>query len=487
VVAVGVIGWFFYDAYRPVTVESDPLVVNDITGMNPVTVAENIRPTTIEEISEAIRATTGPISIGGARFSMGGQIAYPNSLHLDMRDFNKVVALDPEKKLITVQSGITWAEIQKVVDPHDLSVKIMQDYNNFTVGGSLSVNAHGRFLQGGPIINSVRSMKMVLADGQLYEADRQVNSPLFYAAIGGYGAIGVIVEVTLELADNLPLERTTHQMRFDEYLAYFNREIRYNPYLVLHNAFLYPPSFEILRDISWSLTDKPLTNDQRLRNFNRSHWWKPAAIDLIARSNLLKRLRENLLDPVRLEKPSVVMRNYETSYDLHEFGFASRRGSTLALREYFVPVDNFEMFVLKLRDVFIRHDVNVLNVSVRYSPTDRESLLSWAKQDVFSFVVSYQQDTDRNAIEEVDSWSSKLNEAAVEVGGSYYMPFQIQDSPDLFRQAYPNSGYFFEVKRWADPQNRFNNLLWLAYDPQNETAKAELSNIKPMATSQNNG
>ena len=35
-------------------------------------------------------------------------------------------------------------KVIEAIDPYDLSVKIMQSYANFTVGGTLSVNAHGR-------------------------------------------------------------------------------------------------------------------------------------------------------------------------------------------------------------------------------------------------------------------------------------------------------------------------------------------------------
>jgi len=471
-IVLGVPAWFFYDAYKPVPLQSaPPLVVNDITGLNPVEVAYNIKPTSEQQIADAILATEGPISIGGARYSMGGQIAYPNSLHLDMRDYDEVVSFDTENKVISVQTGITWKQIQQLIDPHDLSIKIMQDFNNFTVGGSLSVNAHGRNKSSGPIINSIRAIKIILADGQVYEASREKNQALFYGAIGGYGGLGVISEVTMDLTDNVPLERSSGLMEFNEYLRYFE-DIVNDESVVLHNAFLYPPNYETLRVNSWRVTDKSLTNKQRLRSFNRDNWWKPAAIDMIARSDLLKRVRKNVIDPMVHQKPAVVMRNFETSYDLHEFGFATRHDSTLSLREYFVPVQNFEVFVLKLRDVFIRNDVNVLNISIRYSPKDSESLLAWAREDVFSFVVSYQQDKDHEALEHVESWSNQLNQAAIESGGSYYMPFQIQDSLEQFHQAYPNADYFFDVKRWADPQNRFNNLLWLAFFPENQTAKA---------------
>jgi FAD/FMN-containing dehydrogenase len=61
-----------------------------------------------------------------------------------MRSFNKVTDLNIEEKKITVHAGITWRDIQDVIDPHNLSIQIMQTYSNLSVGGSLSVNCHGR-------------------------------------------------------------------------------------------------------------------------------------------------------------------------------------------------------------------------------------------------------------------------------------------------------------------------------------------------------
>ena len=131
--------------------------VNDVTQLNPVPVWAVARPTSIEEVQEAMRRTNGPISVGGGHFSMGGQTASPGSLHLDMRAFNRVIAFSPVDKTIRVQSGIRWCDIQRFVDPHGLAVKIMQTYANFTVGGSLSVNVHGRYIGHGPLIQIGRA------------------------------------------------------------------------------------------------------------------------------------------------------------------------------------------------------------------------------------------------------------------------------------------------------------------------------------------
>ena len=45
--------------------------------------------------------------------------------------------------------------------------KIMQSFSNFTVGGSLSVNCHGDYVGLGPVVESVRSLRIVTADGAI--------------------------------------------------------------------------------------------------------------------------------------------------------------------------------------------------------------------------------------------------------------------------------------------------------------------------------
>jgi FAD/FMN-containing dehydrogenase len=176
--------------------------VNDVTQLNPVRVMAIVAPTSIEEVQEAMRRTSGPVSIGGGRFSMGGQTASAGSLQFDMRTLNRIIHFAPHEKTIRVQAGIRWCDIQRFVDPHGLAVKIMQTYANFTVGGSLSVNCHGRYVGLGPLVLSIRSLKIVLADGETLEASRNQRPDLFFGAIGGYGALGVVVEVELDLTHN---------------------------------------------------------------------------------------------------------------------------------------------------------------------------------------------------------------------------------------------------------------------------------------------
>lgn len=440
--------------------KEQPTIVNDITQLNPIQVKRVIRPTSIEDIVGAIQSSTGPISIGGGRFSQGGQIAYPDSIHLDMRAFNKVLALDATKKQVTVQSGITWRELQDVIDPENLSIKIMQTYANFTVGGSLSVNVHGRYIGEGPIIRSVESIKLIKANGEIISASPTNNSTLFYGAIGGYGAIAVIAEVTLNLVDNVKVKRYTKKMSVQNYKAYFSNNIRHDQKVIFHNADIYPPDFTDIRSVSWLNTDETLTVEQRLISKDKEYTWQPKVAEFVADSNFGKWLRQHVLEPVLYSFDAVQWRNYEASYDVNELEPSNRATKTYALREYFVPVENFDSFAIKMADIFKKHETNIINVSIRHALPDSGSLLAWARTEVFAFVVYYRQGTSEAAQQEVKLWSKEIIDAVIEEGGSYYLPYQLHASTEQFVKAYPRADEFFELKRKIDPDYRFRNKLW---------------------------
>ena len=232
---------------------------------------------------------------------------------------------------------------------------------------------------------------------------------------------------------------------------------------MLHNALLYPPNYESVLDVSWRISEKPLTDEKRLREHDENNWWRPLLIDLMTRSDILKNIRKEVVDPLIFDKPAVVRRNWETSYDLRDFGFFNNPDATLALREYFVPVNKFEVFVLKLRDTFMRHDVDVLNISIRYAPKDRSSVLAWAKTDVFSFIVVYRQGKDEQSLAAVETWSKELLKGALGSMGSYYLPFQTQATVKQFLKAFPDFEQYLTIKKKADPENRFNNMLLAKY------------------------
>ncbi len=445
------------------TLVANAEIVNDITQLNPIEVHGVLTPKTTDEIIQAVGAYHGPISIGGGRYSMGGQTATEGALQIDMRQFDKVVNFSKAKKEITVQAGMTWRKIQEFIDPHDLSLQIMQTYSNFTVVGSLSVNVHGRYVGQGPIILSVKSIRIVLPDGRLVEASPAKNRDIFYGTIGGYGALGVITDATLMLTENVKIERKQAILPVSTYKDYFAKNVRGSSTPVFHHADIYPNEFKTVHILSYEKTDKPLTVEHRLVPLDQSFWLRRFCFWVISEWPFGKVLRQYVIDPVLYRGELVERRNYEASYDVKELEPVSRKDSTYVLQEYFVPFEQFDQFVPKMADILNRHRVNVINVSIRHAKQDPGSMLAWARSEVFSFVLYYKQGTTEADKKVVGVWTRELIDAATSLGGSYYLPYQIHATDAQFRTAYPRADEFFTLKKKLDPTNKFRNKLWDRY------------------------
>jgi FAD/FMN-containing dehydrogenase len=438
-------------------------IVNDVTQLNPVPVWAVATPRSVQEVQDTLRRTTGALSIGGGRFSMGGQTASPGSLHLDMRRMNRVLTFSPADKTVRVQAGIRWCDIQRFIDPHGLSVKIMQTYANFTVGGSLSVNCHGRYVGLGPLVLSVREITLVLASGEAVVASPSHNSEFFYGAIGGYGALGVIAEALLELADNTRLERVAVKLPVADYVAHFRKHVRDSAEAVFHNADLYVPHYTSVRAVTWLRSEKAATAQYALMPTNQRYRLQKYFLWAVSETPLGKWRREYIVDPLIYLRKAVHWRNYEAGYDAAELEPPSRKARTYVLQEYFVPIDRLQQFVPKMAEVFQRHSVNVLNVSIRHAHADPGTLLAWAPRESFAFVIYYKQRTRDNARDRVAVWTRELIDAALSVGGAYYLPYQPHATHDQFHRAYPRARELFKLKDRLDPDFRWRNVLWDKY------------------------
>jgi FAD/FMN-containing dehydrogenase len=439
------------------------VTVNDVTRLNPIAVWAIAVPDTIEAVQDSVRRANGRVSVGGGHFSMGGQTASPGSLHLDMRQLNRVISFHPLQKRIRVQAGIRWCDIQRFIDPHDLSVSIMQTYANFTVGGSLSVNVHGRYVGSGPLILSVLSIRLVMASGELMEASREYNSELFYAAIGGYNALGIIVEAELQLAENVRVKRDDVRMPSRQYASWFREAVRNDANAVFHNADLYPPHYQSARAVTWRKTQDAATVPYRLQPVRKLfplhryfYWMFTEAIGG-------KWRREHILDPLIYLGRPVHWRNYEAGYDAAELEPVSRKQTTYVLQEYFVPVTEFDAFLQKMALILQRFKVNVVNISVRHAHADSGAMMSWARGETYAFVLYYKQRTRKNAIERVAVWARELINAVISCNGTYYLPYQLHATPEQFHRAYPRARELFLLKKKYDPQFKFSNALWDKY------------------------
>ena len=60
-----------------------------------------------------------------------------------------------------------------------------------------------------------------------------------------------------------------------------------------------------------------------------------------------------------------------------------------------------------------------------------------------------------------------LIDAALDLGGRYYLPYRLHATADQFRRAYPQAAPFFALKRKYDPKELFQNQFYLTYGAAN--------------------
>lgn len=446
----------------PVPVLGAPsLVIGNVTGLYPVEVARIDVPKSTDEVASAIRRWPGQVAIGGGRYSMGGQVAVRAGLHLDMREMNALVWINPHEKRVRVQAGMRWRDLQDILDPLGLAVKTMQSYANFSIGGSVSVNCHGRYLGHGPVGNTVRALQLVLADGAVVEARPDQRPEIFRAAIGGYGAVGVITEVELDLADNVRIERVVEPVALADYEAHFDR--LQSPDKLLHNADLLPPRFDKPVSVTWRRTDKPVTQAERLAPRGAVYKLERNVIWAVTELPGGSKVQKGVIHPLLHKGTAVRWLNREASFDVAELEPADRRSSTYVLQEYFVPRRSFLPFTRAMGRLLVERSVRALNVSIRHSPPDTVSMLPWAREEVFAFVLYYKQGTSAAACEAVAQWTRELIDLALEHGGRYYLPYQLHATQAQFDRAYPGAAELRRLKASVDPLDKFSNAMWAKY------------------------
>ncbi|MDN5708728.1 MAG: FAD-binding oxidoreductase, partial [Planococcus sp. (in: firmicutes)] len=312
-----------------------------------------------------------PIAIAGMQHSQGGHTVYPDCILLDMKPYNKILRFDTQEKTITIQSGATWSDIQDYINPYGLALRVSQSQNIFTIGGSLSVNAHGLDIQNGSLIDTVESLRLLDANGEILTLSSDQNPELFQAVVGGYGLFGVILDVTLKLTDDEMYEIHSEQLQYDEYSDYFNDNVKADESMKMHLAriSLSPDSF---------LTDMYVINYQEMDREGL-----PMEPQKLKQETLIA-VPKFFLGLARLnEQGKKVFWNTQKTYSASidgklisrnnvmrsdsEFMEYSHPENTEVLQEYFVPVENFEAYMDDLRETLIDEDqFNLLNITIRY-------------------------------------------------------------------------------------------------------------------------
>jgi FAD/FMN-containing dehydrogenase len=452
--------------------------LNDSSCLNRTSVFGVVRIESPDDIRAALqyaREHRLKVAIAGVRHSQGGQAFARHAVVLDMTAFNKM-RLDDKTKILTVQSGARWHDIQSFLHPR-FAVKAMQSTDIFTVGGSIAVNAHGMDHRAGSVSATVRSMRVMQPDGTIVNVGPSENAELFNLVVGGYGLFGIVLDADLDVVDNAIYESGRRLLRYTEFPGVFEREINPDPRYALMYGHLSTAPQSLLDEMilytyrasETTASVPPLADvgSVKLRRavFNLSKLGGPAM--------RLKWWSEKYLEP-RLEN-CLVSRNQALGSP--EACFVSRNepmhdsvtylknplvGETDILHEYYVPRDRFVSFVDGMRSIVQRRRATLLNASVRIVHQEH-NVLNYAPLDMFAVVLYLNQTTDAAGNARMAGLTRDLIDLAIDRGGRFFLPYQLHYTAEQLARAYPEARAFFDAKRRFDPEGLLTNTFYEKY------------------------
>jgi glycolate oxidase len=183
-------------------------------------------PSSREDVASVLKLANEerfPVVARGAGTSLAG-LAVPEKggLIMDMCRMNKILEINIEDRLVVVQPGVVYADLDKQLAPHGFFFPPDPASGSVcTLGGNVATNAGGiKGAKYGTTKDYVLALEVVTPDGRiLHTGSRCMKTSSGYDLtklfVGSEGTLGVITEITLKINPKPPLISTAMAM-FDD-------------------------------------------------------------------------------------------------------------------------------------------------------------------------------------------------------------------------------------------------------------------------------
>ena len=453
--------------------QANDIYVNDVhSKLNRTNVCEIVKPESAEEIQTAIRkveAAGKSISVAGGFHAMGGQQFLTGGVLLDMSAMDRVIKFEPREKLIEIESGIKWNELvgytvsAQTEAKNQVGIRQKQTgADRLSIGGAIAANIHGRGLQMKPFIDDVESFRIVTANGEILNCSRRENSELFRLAIGGYGLFGIILSVTLRLAERRKVRRFVTIESVENLESLFADRINKN---FLYGDFQFaiaPASEDFLRAGVFSCylpvsNETPIESCRELSNGDwknlllLAHVDKQRAFEVYAAHYLATDRQVYLSDAHQL---SVYLDDYHEELDRE---LAAKNPGSEMITEIYVPLGSLPDFLKRVRADFRENAVELIYGTIRLIKKDDESFLAWAREDFACVIFNLHVEHSFNEIEKAKADFRRLIDRAVEFGGSFYLTYHRWATNEQIKDCYPQFADFLKLKTKYDASEIFQS------------------------------
>ena len=456
------------------------LIVNDIhSQLNETRVAAIVRPRTVDELRKAIAAARScgtSVSVAGGRHAMGGQQFGEDTLLVDTRRMNRILAFDAERGLVTVEAGIQWPElIDHLVRAQAGSARpwgIVQKQtgaDRLSIGGAIAANVHGRGLRFPPFVNDLEAFTLIDAGGEMRRCSRTEHAELFGLVVGGYGLLGIVATATLRLAPRRKIERIVEVRDVEAIMAAFERRIA--------DGYLYgdcqyatdTDTGELLRRGVFSCyrpveATTPMRETQRelgAEDWDRllylSHADKRRAFEAYAGYYLTTSGQIYWSDTHQL---SLYVDDYHVALDRR---LVAASAATEMITEIYVPRAALGHFLDEVRRDIRAERMELIYGTIRLIERDTESVLAWAREPWACVIFNLHVVHTPEGLARGAGHFRRLIDLAIAHGGSYFLTYHRWATRAQVERCHPRLVEFLRAKRRHDPEERFQSDWYRHY------------------------
>lgn len=403
------------------------------------------RPGNIEDVVRTVeraRERGGTVKALGAGHSFT-EISAPRDVALAPDHQSGLVTVDVEAKRVTLRAGTRLYEVPALLEPYGLAMENLGDIDRQTLAGAISTGTHGTGLGFGGIATQVVGATLVSGTGEVVVVGE--DDPRLKAVALGLGALGILVEVTLQCVDRFVLEATEAPLSLAETLGGFDERV----HGVDHFEFYWFPG-----------TAGTLTKTQTRRPGD--HGRKPIGAlrrfvdDTVVGTGALLAVCEAgravpALTP-RLVSLATSLLSEHTEIDYSTNVLTTDRSVRFRETEWAVPLENTVAAFTELKAATEKHDWNLtFPVEVRVAAED-DLMLSTASGRRSGYIAAHRYVRDRPS-----DYFAEVERIMIEHGGRPHWGKMHTRTAEFFRAAYPRFDDFLAVRDELDPDRVFTN------------------------------
>ena len=186
-----------------------------------------IQPHSIEEIEKVVtlarRCRRRIVTVGCSHSP--SDLTCSSSWMMNLDHYDKILLVDKDRRIVVMQAGIRLHDLGLKLKEHGLAMPNLGSIDHQSIAGAISTATHGSSTRHGLLSQSVKGLKIMLANGKTVSCSAEQNNDLFRAALVSLGALGIIVEITFQAvpAFNIEWSQSLHPM--EEILAQWDKDL----------------------------------------------------------------------------------------------------------------------------------------------------------------------------------------------------------------------------------------------------------------------